>query len=484
MFGKLVLKLENKKKASKSRLICNRCRNWFHKLWLHNKKTKRDALNIFNNIESFLIHLNETPTSLKLLLFFIINFLFMFVEFLYGYWSNSLGLISDACHMLFDNFALFIGLMAQFYESKHSKFFNDNITKLRYSYGMKRIKVLSGFVNGILLIYVGLHVFMDALVRLFDPPHIHSDKLVFISFLGFIVNLIGLFFFHDAHMLSHGHGNHSHSKECNHGHHHHHSHSHHHKHEHKEHDHNIHGVFLHILADTLGSVGVIISSLMINFFGWVIFDSICSIAIGILIFITVWPLIKETYPILLARTPENILNSLQTYQLSHILANVNGIIGYRLPHFWLNDDSTIIGSINIQINESITDIQQQQILTQVNNIICNQYNIKKNNLCIQLEKQYYLDKIDPIHHSVYNTIIPVNKNKNHFLHKHTHHHNSNNTINNQHNHKKHDHNHHNHSNHSHSNHEHHSHSHSHQHHDHQQTTDDSAIITMNTDDHH
>ena len=63
------------------------------------------------------------------------------------------------------------------------------------------------------------------------------------------------------------------------------------------------GVFLHVVADTLGSVGVIVSSLLIEHFGWNIADPICSLFIATLILLSVVPLLKETAVILLLRTP-------------------------------------------------------------------------------------------------------------------------------------------------------------------------------------
>jgi len=65
----------------------------------------------------------------------------------------------------------------------------------------------------------------------------------------------------------------------------------------------ISGVFLHVLADTLGSVGVIISTLLIENFGWNIADPICSLFIATMILLSVLPLLKETSYILLLRTP-------------------------------------------------------------------------------------------------------------------------------------------------------------------------------------
>ena len=66
----------------------------------------------------------------------------------------------------------------------------------------------------------------------------------------------------------------------------------------------ISGVFLHILADTLGSVGVIISTVLIENFGWIIADPICSLFIATMILLSVLPLLKETSMILLLRSPD------------------------------------------------------------------------------------------------------------------------------------------------------------------------------------
>eukprot|EP00488_Nonionellina_sp_1-RS-2012_P001311 TRINITY_DN2107_c0_g1_i1.p1 TRINITY_DN2107_c0_g1~~TRINITY_DN2107_c0_g1_i1.p1 ORF type:complete len:119 (-),score=5.13 TRINITY_DN2107_c0_g1_i1:166-522(-) len=71
-------------------------------------------------------------------------------------------------------------------------------------------------------------------------------------------------------------------------------------------------VFSCILADTLGSVGVIISSLLIYFFDLTIFDALCSVFIAFLIFFTVYPLIQSTSKILLQETPSHIVSSLRS----------------------------------------------------------------------------------------------------------------------------------------------------------------------------
>lgn len=151
---------------------------------------------------------------------------------------------------------------------------------------------------------------------MFEPPEIHHERLFLISVLGFIVNLIGIFVFQHGgdHGHSHGGGSHGHSHDnflSSHGHSHDsHGHSHdHHGHSHESHDSGnkiFEGIFLHILADTMGSVGVIISSLLIRFFGWHIADPICSMIIAFLISLSVIPLLRDSAGILMQRQPKKL----------------------------------------------------------------------------------------------------------------------------------------------------------------------------------
>nr|XP_006818948.1 PREDICTED: zinc transporter 5-like [Saccoglossus kowalevskii] len=142
-----------------------------------------------------------------------------------------------------------------------------------------------------------------------------------VSVAGLAVNLIGIFAFRHAHTHAHGKGGCSHGNSQSHGHshnHNHHGHSHSkqhgHGHEHEpeppRQNRNMEGVFLHVLADTLGSVGVIVSSLLIDQYGLLVADPVCSIFIASLIFISVLPLLKESSLVLLQRTPHHLENKL------------------------------------------------------------------------------------------------------------------------------------------------------------------------------
>ncbi|KAL8475577.1 hypothetical protein ACS0TY_028292 [Phlomoides rotata] len=313
-------------------------------------------------------HILSERKSRKIALFLLINTAYMVVEFVAGFMSNSLGLISDACHMLFDCAALAIGLYASY------------ISRLpansQFNYGRGRFEVLSGYVNAVFLVLVGALITLESFERILDPQEISTSSLLTVSIGGLVVNMVGLIFFHEEHHHAHGgsgacshspthshhhdhreHGDehkklissvdhenhkhnhhddhdhshhhddhdHSHQHDHDHSHHHDHDHSHHHDHDHSQHlhqhdhdhhqvkpqshnhhvdahdqhhhhnhdgqcdhnhshteplsgekgkknqhhhhhiDHNMQGIFLHVLADTLGSVGVVISTLLIKY---------------------------------------------------------------------------------------------------------------------------------------------------------------------------------------------------------------------------
>ena len=86
-----------------------------------------------------------------MLIFLALNFTFMFVEMGYGVYANSLGLISDAFHMLSDCFSILVALVASYISSGPA----DRV----YTYGYERVEVLAGLFNGLFLVFVAFNVF-------------------------------------------------------------------------------------------------------------------------------------------------------------------------------------------------------------------------------------------------------------------------------------------------------------------------------------
>uniref|UniRef100_A0A3P8TX97 Zinc transporter n=1 Tax=Amphiprion percula TaxID=161767 RepID=A0A3P8TX97_AMPPE len=336
-------------------------------------------------------------TSRNLFFFLCLNLSFAFVELMYGIWSNSLGLISDSFHMFFDCTALLAGLAASVISRWRS---NDS-----FSYGYVRAEVLAGFVNGLFLIFTAFFIFSEGVERALEPPDVHHERLLPVSVAGLLVNLVGIFVFqHGGHGHSHGEGGHGHSHSLfngslNHGHSHgghdhqnkhadrhshgghghsHDGHGHGHEHSHGGHGHSheephCHGksltqsipicVLLHIIADTLGSIGVIISALLMQKYELMIADPICSMLIALLIGVSVVPLLKESIGILMQRTPPSLDQALpECYQR---VQQLQGVYNLQEPHFWTLCTDVYIGTLKLLV---APDADTRWILSQTHNI--------------------------------------------------------------------------------------------------------------------
>jgi len=226
----------------------------------------------------------------------------------------------------------------------------------KYSYGYVRAEVLAGFVNGLFLLFIAFFIMSEAVERAIEPPEVKHERLFVVSVLGLLVNLVGIYAFQHGHGHSHGGGSHGHS-HSSHGHSHGHSvlmgndHGHGHSHELTSTDSQImKGVFLHILADTLGSVGVIVSALLMQMFGWMIADPICSMFIAILIALSVLALIKESVQILMQRQPHALDHVLpQCYQKVMQLA---GVYSIQEPHFWTLCSDVYVGALKLEVSKA------------------------------------------------------------------------------------------------------------------------------------
>ncbi|XP_043079032.1 zinc transporter 7 isoform X1 [Puntigrus tetrazona] len=358
---------------------------------------KPAKFNLFVKISGWFRSILADKTSRNLFFFLCLNLSFAFVELLYGIWSNSLGLISDSFHMFFDCTALLAGLAASVISRWRS---NDS-----FSYGYVRAEVLAGFVNGLFLIFTAFFIFSEGVERALEPPDVHHERLLPVSIAGLLVNLVGIFVFqHGGHGHSHGgeghghshslfngsvghghsHGGHGHSHESKHGHDDHgHSHGGH-GHSHGGHGHShddpcdddhlhtpgkgsskqiLQGVFLHIVADTLGSVGVIISAILMQKYDLMIADPICSMLIALLIGVSVVPLLRESIGILMQRTPPSLDHTLpECYQR---VQQLQGVYNLQEPHFWTLCTDVYIGTLKLLV---APDADSRWILSQTHNI--------------------------------------------------------------------------------------------------------------------
>ncbi|KAE8710015.1 Metal tolerance protein 8 [Hibiscus syriacus] len=356
-------------------------------------------------------HVLSERKSRKIALFLLINAGYMVVEFVAGFMSNSLGLISDACHMLFDCAALAIGLYASYFSRMPAKrassctwrimlAFTSHPDSHPYDHHHHHSHDHGNHVEHHEFINVsdGCHDTCsshehhhsnqhhgnnyhgeDHKKHEFHGHHDHNHNQAahdcahhhYHHDHGYKHDHAHSHDHHDCvhrhdhldhgHKLAHGHSHDLH--DCSHHHdndHHHHDqglHSHSHysepkghlpqKHQHRHIDHNMEGIFLHVLADTMGSVGVVVSTLLIKYKGWLVADPACSIFISVLIISSVIPLLRNSAEILLQRVPRAQDQGLK--KATSEITNMKGVCSIQNLHVWSFTNSDTIGTVHLHI---------------------------------------------------------------------------------------------------------------------------------------
>lgn len=189
---------------------------------------------------------------------------FMVVEAVAGWLTNSLALLSDAGHMLTDAAALGLSLLAIRIGERP-----PSATK---TFGYRRYEILAALLNGLTLwALVGVLLY-EAVLRLAHPPAVKAPGMMIVATLGLVVNLTVMRFLHA----------------------------------HQHESLNVRGAFLHVVADSLGSVGAMAAGLIIWTTGFYLADPLASFAICILILWSSYGLVRDAVHILLLGVPDHI----------------------------------------------------------------------------------------------------------------------------------------------------------------------------------
>lgn len=223
----------------------------------------------------------------RLAITFLVTLLILAAEVVGGYISNSLALLSDAGHMVTDALAIALGLLA----ARISKKPSDK----HATFGYQRVGILAALINGLSLLVIAVLIFYESYQRLVSPPEINIPVMLGIATLGLVGNIVMAF------ILGHNHE-----------------------------DLNIESVWLHVLGDTLSSVGVILSGIIIYFTGWTYADPIASVLIGGIIIWGGVRLVRDTVSIFLNLTPKGF----SVEALVKKITDMSDVIDIHDVHLW------------------------------------------------------------------------------------------------------------------------------------------------------
>lgn len=230
----------------------------------------------------------NVETRRRLTLAFVITLLVMAVELVGSWLSGSLALLADAGHMLADGAALALALFASWIARRPAT--------AQRSFGFLRLEVFAALVNGAVLIVIAIGIGIEAWRRLQAPPAVHGGLLLGVASIGLLANVAAAVILHRGH----------------------------------QHSLNQRGAYLHVLGDLLGSVGALLAGTLVVSFGWTLADPLISVAIGALVLVSAWRLVKESTDVLLEATPTHIALS----DVHERIASVPGVESVHDLHLW------------------------------------------------------------------------------------------------------------------------------------------------------
>ena len=217
-----------------------------------------------------------------------LNLAFVIVEAVAGFVGHSLGLLSDAGHNLSDVFSLLIAMVALKLASSHA-------TK-RFTYGYRKASILLSLLNAIILLVAVGAILVESIRKLIHPVDVSGTLIIWTAAVGIVIN--GL----TAYVLSRQ----------------------------QQHDINTRGAFLHMLADTLVSVGVVVSGVVINLTGWTLIDPLIGIVIAVVILVSTWSLLSESLRLSTDAVPEGF----DVDDIKKKISQQEGVLDVHHLHIW------------------------------------------------------------------------------------------------------------------------------------------------------
>ncbi|MDO5666094.1 MAG: cation diffusion facilitator family transporter, partial [Bacteroidia bacterium] len=248
-------------------------------------------------------HHNEDVKNIKVAFF--LNLLFTIIEFVGGFLTNSVAILSDAVHDLGDSFSL--GL--SWYFQKVAK---RPRTK-NYTYGYKRFSLLGAIINSVVLIVGSVLILMNAIPRLFNPQQPDVKGMLLLAVLGVIVNGAAVLRLRKGHSL------------------------------------NEKVVSLHLLEDVLGWLAVLLGAGIMYFVDAPFIDPLLSIAISAFILFNVYRNIRQSMRIILQASPDKV----NVDEIEKIMLTVENIEGIHDLHVWSVDGEYNVLTVHVMLSESL-----------------------------------------------------------------------------------------------------------------------------------
>ncbi|MEI6407964.1 MAG: cation diffusion facilitator family transporter [Bacteroidota bacterium] len=233
-------------------------------------------------------HHTVTNVNRAFIIGIILNSVFVAVEAVAGFWTQSLALLTDAGHNLSDVAALALSLLA-------FKLAKQKATE-RYTYGYRKTTVLVTLLNAVILLVAVGGIGYEAIHRFFNPQPLQGNVIAWVAGVGILINSLSAYLF---------------LKD-------------------KEKDLNIQGAYLHMAADALVSAGVVVAGILISYTQWYWLDSVISFVIMAVILASTWKLLMDSLRLSLDGVPDGV----DILEIRTKLLKIKDLIDVHHLHVW------------------------------------------------------------------------------------------------------------------------------------------------------
>jgi cobalt-zinc-cadmium efflux system protein len=253
----------------------------------------------------------------------ILNFAFVLIEVIAGLLNSSLSLLSDAGHNLADVGALALSLLA--FRLLKIK------ANARFTYGYRKTSILVALFNSVVLfISIGVITY-EAIQRLFNPQPVSGFNVALIAGVGIVIN------FTTAIMFFRG----------------------------KEHDLNIKSAYLHLMADALVSLAIVIGGIAMYYLQWFWIDPVLSIGVVLVILFTTWHLLKDSLRLSMDAVPENI----SVADVRSAAMTLNGVADLHHIHIWALSTTENALTAHLVLSRGVTAGEERKIKHELKHLL-------------------------------------------------------------------------------------------------------------------
>lgn len=302
-------------------------------------------MNEANNQRSDLNH-HARAGYPRLAVAIVFNSIITVAEFVGGFLSGSLALISDAGHNLSDVLSLILGFVGE--KMARSK------PGPVYTFGLKRLEVLIAFINALTLVGIGVYIMFEAIQRFHNHMLIRAEILLPVAIIGLVGNAASI-------LLLHRHRNES---------------------------LNMKAAFLHLFFDTISSMGVVAVGIAMLFVNAILLDVLIALVIVGMIVYSSSGILRESWRIFMQGAPRGM----NVQEVQKRIAEVEGVRSVHGLHIWSVSSSEVFLSCHICLDASIPGLSSDDLIQRINRMLYATFAIHHTAIQVEQEQMCSLDK--------------------------------------------------------------------------------------------